>query len=43
MTQEIVEAVLVVVAAAVALALEYLFWWHFVCLVFGVLVLYLKG
>lgn len=43
MTQEIVEAVLVVVAAAVALALEYLFWWYFVCLVFGVLVLYLKG
>ena len=30
MTQETVEAVLVAVAAAVALALEYLFWWHLV-------------
>mgnify|MGYP000857433479 CR=1 len=30
MTHETVEAVLVVAAAAVALALEYLFWWHFV-------------
>lgn len=30
MTHETVEAVLVAVAAAVALALEYLFWWHFV-------------
>jgi hypothetical protein len=43
MTQETVEAVLVVVAAAVALALEYLFWWHLVYPALGALVPYLKG
>lgn len=43
MTHETVEAVLVAVAAAVALALEYLFWWHFVYPALGALVPYLKG